>query len=788
MKKNKRLFQVIFTGGIYSTTIPLLIISIFLSFFLFNYFSQDIYRHNLLLSKTIASRIDDLLNDPERTLQKVKIILDSDQITDHKPAEISKLLTDISSSEGYFENIEVLDTEGKVLYTLTDYTYQLGFDRSSESYFKQVVDTKSVYISRVQISNTDAQPTLVIAIPAGNRIIVGFLNFGFINVVSDQLKSFSSVDVDVSVTDSYGFYIISSDPQNVTQHRIDPNFEAIKSKLDAGIQHFDLTYNHKDNLMTTTLIERLNWYVSVAESRGKAYQVLLTMLGFIFGFLILSMIGSIIITLANTRKITKDVSKFIRKTELIANGITISPALLVTDYVEFQKLAEQFEVMIKSIHTRDLQLENLAYHDSLTKLFSRAYLYKNPINFFLINNNDSLGLLYLDIDNFKNVNDTYGHIFGDRLLIQFSKRLQEILSETTILARIGGDEFVILVPDLPTLGRIDSLLNDLISFFKTPLIIDDHPIYITASIGVSLYPKDGSDFNALLRCADSAMYEAKSQGKNLFFFYSNDMKSRIEHRVSIEQNLRTALALDEFFLEYQVQVDAISTKVRGFEALIRWRSSVLGLQNPMEFISIAEETRYIIHIGEWVLRRSCQDVKRINQQLNQNYILAINASPIEIQHPNYVSTLQKIITETGIDPTWIEIEITENVPIETMEQIVKTLIKLREIGIRISMDDFGTGYSSLSYINLIPLDILKIDRQFITNLTEKDATLSLCEMIIRLSHETGLRVVAEGVETQAQLDILRNLNCDYIQGFLISRPIAVEALLKYLIENECNCV
>lgn len=785
MKKHKRLFRDIFIGGIYSTTIPLLLISILLSFFLYNYFSQDIYRHNVLLSKTIASRIDDLLNNPERTLQKIQIILDSTQIVNQNQEEIDLILTDISKSDGYFKNIEVLNNKGKVVYTLSKFAFQLGFDRSSETYFKQVLSNKTTYISRVQLSSSDAQPTLVIAIPAGDKIIVGFLDFAFINVISEELTGFQSVDVDVSVTDGYGFYIISSNPENVTQHRLEPIFKEIIANFESGVQSFSSSYNQTASLMTISRIDRLDWYVNVSESREKAYQVLLIMLGFLFGFLALSMFGSLIITFVNSRKITKDVTQFIKKTELIANG-TITPSLIPTDYVEFQKLAEHFKVMVENIQIRDFELENLAYHDALTQLYNRAYLYKSPIPSFLTENNSYLGLLYLDIDNFKNVNDTYGHIFGDQLLIKFSKGLQAFVGEQTILARIGGDEFVILVPDHPTLIQVDSMLRNLMLFFQTPLVIGDHPIYISASIGVSLYPNDGSDFDALLRCADSAMYEVKSKGKNLFLYYNGDMKSKISQRLSIEQNLRTALDHNEFFLEYQIQVDAKTREIRGFEALIRWNSAVLGLQNPIDFIPIAEENRFIVHIGEWVIRQACLDIKKINQKLNQTYILAINASPIELQNPNYVSTIQKIIAETGINPAWLEIEITENIAIETMERLVKTLNELREIGLRISMDDFGTGYSSLSYINLIPLDILKIDRQFITNITEEDSKRSLSDMIIRLSHQVGLKVVAEGVETQEQLDILINLNCDYIQGYLISRPIFFEALMKILKEQGHN--
>lgn len=435
---------------------------------------------------------------------------------------------------------------------------------------------------------------------------------------------------------------------------------------------------------------------------------------------------------------------------------------------------------ISDISERKLSEEKIkfmAFYDTLTKLPNRTlFMDKLKNELELIESKKSEGaVFFIDLDNFKNINDTMGHDYGDKLLIYIAKKFTNILKEKDTVSRLGGDEFILLKPDFKE-HEVEHYSNRLLEMFNEPFEIEDKLIYITASIGVALYPRDGSDITTVFKNADAAMYRAKELGKNRFAIYNPEIYLKLERKINIERILRSAIENNELSIQYQPKYDVKSEKISGFESLIRLNSKELGFISPPEFISIAEETGYITNLTTWIIEGACkQSVKWIKAGYKFNNI-AINISSIDLQNREFVQDIKRIIKDTGINPEMIELEITESVLMNSFEVSIEALKKLMEIGIKIALDDFGTGYSSLSYLRKIPINTLKIDKSFIDNITSNTKEEAIITNIIEMAHSMDLEVVAEGVETKDQYSILKNRNCDYIQGYYLSKPLKPEEI------------
>ncbi|OEH86291.1 hypothetical protein BHU72_13780 [Desulfuribacillus stibiiarsenatis] len=439
-------------------------------------------------------------------------------------------------------------------------------------------------------------------------------------------------------------------------------------------------------------------------------------------------------------------------------------------------------VAVKEDVTKKKELEAnnyyLAYHDPLTGLANRVkfteYLHK-----MIISQEDAqpFAVLFIDIDRFKNINDSIGHEFGDLLLQIVADRLAEELLPMSDVFRIGGDEFTVIVKNLDDVERIAQAILLLLT---QPFIIIDKQLFITASIGISIYPKDGFEMNMLLRNADTAMYKAKEKGRNQYQYYTIEMNERAEEMLSLEVELRQAIDREELRLHFQPQIDMQTGKVIGAEALIRWQHHDRGMISPGEFIPLAEETNLIIPIGEWVIRTTCQTIRHWQEEGLQQVPVAVNISARQFMQNNFVELIERIIKEENIQPHLLDVEITESVAMEDINLVVDVLHKLNKIGVSISIDDFGTGYSSLNNFRQFPIDKLKIDQSFIRRITQDSKDLAIVTTIINLAHSLGLKVVAEGVETSEQRDSLKNYQCDMYQGFLFSRPIPIHEFNQLL--------
>jgi diguanylate cyclase (GGDEF)-like protein/PAS domain S-box-containing protein len=434
---------------------------------------------------------------------------------------------------------------------------------------------------------------------------------------------------------------------------------------------------------------------------------------------------------------------------------------------------------ITSRKTAEERIQRLAYSDSLTGLPNRAAFLEclQHALSFAHREDRKVGLLFLDLDNFKDVNDTQGHDFGDRLLKEVAERLASDMRESDTLARLGGDEFVLALSSLTDQESAAIAAQRLLTLFSRPFIMECRQIYSSASIGIAIYPDDGIDAETLFKCADTAMYHAKTEGKSNYRFFSTEMNQRIMRRVSLESSLRQGMENQEFFLHYQPQWDLKGNRMLGVEALLRWQSAEFGSMMPTEFIPLAENSGQIIGLGEWAMRAACIQAREWAMAGYGDLKMAVNISGLQFRQPDFLEMIGKIIEETGIEPEALELEFTESVVMERAEKNIDTLRSLKKLGVRLSIDDFGTGYSSLSYLKHFPIDRIKIDRSFVADLDRNSDGEAIVEAIISLAHSLNLKVVAEGVETVNQLRFLEARNCDEVQGFHLAIPMLPENLV-----------
>ncbi|WP_407267965.1 EAL domain-containing protein [Radiobacillus sp. PE A8.2] len=419
----------------------------------------------------------------------------------------------------------------------------------------------------------------------------------------------------------------------------------------------------------------------------------------------------------------------------------------------------------------EAQVEHLAYYDQLTKLPNRIYLYEklHEVLKDAKKHNREFVVMFFDLDQFKQINDSLGHTVGDQLLLEVAKRIKTSIREIDLFARMGGDEFVLILPRIRQKEDVAVVAERIIDAFKEPINLEDRELYITTSIGISVYPDDGEDEESLIKHADSAMYEAKGKGRNAYKFYSSSMSEQAEQRLLLEMNLNKALERKEFILFYQPIMDLNSNKMRGGEALIRWNHPELGLLSPIKFIALAEETGLIIPIGYWVIQSVCEQIKLWEQQYDMHdFRVAINISVVQFEDERFIENVKAILEETNIQPHLLDFEITESV-MQNVETSIAVLGELQKLGIQVSLDDFGTGYSSLSVLKHLPINNIKIDKSFIDDLhAENEETI--VQNIIDMSRNMNFKVVAEGIEREGQLHFLKNKLCDYGQGYLFNRP------------------
>ena len=463
--------------------------------------------------------------------------------------------------------------------------------------------------------------------------------------------------------------------------------------------------------------------------------------------------------------------------------ISFSSAAFYKDDVTIGVVGAAEDITQRKIH--DERLAHMANFDTLTNLPNRNLLIDRIAQALPRANRAGqiVALIFLDLDGFKFTNDTYGHTLGDDLIKLVAQKLARSLRVDDTVARIGGDEFVIMLCDVYTATDVEQITQQMLNAFSVPFNVDGRTLHITASAGVSLYPKDGQNYETLLKYADIAMYSAKEAGRNCLRFFTAEMASHTEQRVELEAAMHSALANDEFELQYQPQIDLKTGEICSAEALMRWQHVSLGVMSPVRFIPLAEATGLILPIGEWVLRTACRELKVWHQQGHQNLSIAVNISPRQFQQQDVVKLVREALQQTGIPPACLHLELTESVILQNSDVVIETLRELKALGVILAMDDFGTGYSGLGYLKRFPIDIIKIDQSFILDMIANPDAASIIRAILAMAQSLNLKTVAEGVETREQMDFLIANGCDVIQGFYLSSSLPAGEFRALLAEG-----
>jgi diguanylate cyclase (GGDEF)-like protein/PAS domain S-box-containing protein len=441
----------------------------------------------------------------------------------------------------------------------------------------------------------------------------------------------------------------------------------------------------------------------------------------------------------------------------------------------------------------------LAYYDALTGLPNRQLFLEhvNQALFTAQRDGSKVALLYLDLDRFKRINDTLGHSAGDKLLQEIAICLADSIRSSDIVAkaclpckagvslsRLGGDEFTILLTGLAEEDHAARVAQRILELLSLPINIAGQEVYVSGSMGITLYPSDGEDVDMLMRNADVAMYHAKESGRNSFQFFSDHMNHRAMEKLGIETDLKRALERNELLLYYQPQIDLTTGRLAGLEALVRWQHPASGMMKPDMFIPIAEETGLIVDIGQWVLHEACRQTMQWRQAGFAPPRIGVNISSLQFKKQSLASLVRQVLQTTGLEARFLELELTESAIMQNVNDVNDTLNELKEIGVNLAVDDFGTGYSSMSYLKRFPLDTLKIDRSFVMDITTDPNDAAIIMAIIALAKSLGLRTIAEGVETKEQLQFLQEQACDEMQGFFISRPVSAHAAERFFVANE----
>ena len=451
-----------------------------------------------------------------------------------------------------------------------------------------------------------------------------------------------------------------------------------------------------------------------------------------------------------------------------------------------QELNSTIELLHDEVAERKLaeeKVKHLALHDPLTGLPNRNLL-EDRLNEALHHadrTKEQVVLLFIDLDRFKNINDSLGHQYGDTLLKEVATRLTETVRETDTVARFGGDEFVLVLTHISSDYEIESIVNNLQKAFEEIIRIGTHEVHITLSTGISVYPQDGNDFASLMKNADAAMYHSKSHGRNRYQFFNRGIDQHINQRIELESELYQAIERNQLHVYYQPKVSINKNEIRGVEALLRWIHPDKGFISPAEFIPVAEETGYINKLGHWVLQQAVTQAEQWRQQGLNNLVVSVNLSAVQLSQSDIVEQIAQVLEEVGLPAELLELELTESAVMNNVEKTIDTLNQIHTLGVQLSIDDFGTGYSSLSYLKRFPLDTLKIDRSFVNDITTDPDDATICKTIVAMAHSLNLKVIAEGVETEQQLAELKSYGCGQYQGFLFAKALPVDEISSLLL-------
>ncbi len=765
MKRIKKLRDYILINNMLSIIIPLILVGFLVTPLIYNYLIKDMQEKNTMIAATIAQRMSDFIDESYLVLDQLNHLLADGTLKED--ATIQAYLNGMLENSKSIEGFEVIDANGIVKYNAPQNINILGANRTGQPFFSVTRDSGSTFVSTSFISQQTGQPTITIAIPATEGVLVAYLNLEEISIVSlNHIKTFGDT-VTVAITDDNGVFISSPNIKKVYQREIEANFKDIHP--DSGEQLHTLTDDGQAAMVSHADVANANWHVFVYESYDSIYAALQSFIGMMLLFTLLLAILSRFVARLVFKDINQSFKELNRQTKEIAAG---DYRQLGEDnrFDEFNTLTENFNGMVTSIEERDKTLKTLAFYDPQTQLPNAAYL-SERLSQYLLDSQKRIAVICYDIENFKRINDTYGPSFGDQILKIMGEKIEQMKLSRGVIARITGSNFIRVLTDF---DNPDEVLTEIKAFrrvFNQGITVNENNIYIHFHVGIALYPDDAKTVEELIQYAHVASDIAKQQGKSQYAFFESSMKNNLLRNMTLENSLRLAIENKEFSLHYQPQIDVRTQAVRGFEALIRWEHPQLGKISPLDFIHIAESTGLIVPIGAWVMETACHKMVDLNKKTGSKLIISVNISPVQLSHEQFPAMVEDILKSSGLASELLELEITENLFIHSFEEAIEIIKRLKAIGIKMSLDDFGTGYSSLAYLKNLPVDTLKIDQAFTRDLLVNKNNESLMESIIMMAHILEMDVIVEGVEELEQFDCLKTYHCDHVQGYYFSKPI-----------------
>jgi diguanylate cyclase (GGDEF)-like protein len=609
--------------------------------------------------------------------------------------------------------------------------------------------------------------------------------------------------------DKDGKVIYHPDPSYVGTNIRSEKLSSLVTNYNKGLMpissSFEYYFDHTNQLYGYTILPDLNWVLMLKQDTSEIKSVttiMLTLLVLICTILMIIVIifanilakrySAPIISLRDAMRKASDGNLTVQSNiksnnELgeLSKNFNKMLHIIKTNYEDLESMHEELLSNEEQLRSNYDHIEFLAYHDTLTNLPNKlAFL--DYINAVLSSpqSNKRHSVYFVDLDNFKTVNDTLGHEYGDALLVKTAQLLSALIGGNGMLARAGGDEFLIFREDIGTADNAVEFASQIIETFKNPLDLDGEIVYVSMSIGISIYPENGISSKVLIKNSDIAMYKSKDTGKNKFTLFDSTMEEELNRNTLVLEVLRNAIENNDIYIQYQPLMELDSNNIIGYEALMRIRNERLGPISPKEFIPLAEESGLITELSTWLIREACYFNKQLLELGSRPRPVSVNISSVQINRPGFVCILSDILEETGLPPEYLELEITESTLVSSIMDATMLLNNLQELGVKVSLDDFGTGYSSLNYLTQMPIDTLKIDKSFIDNICINEKDVQIAETIIQLAHSLSIKVVAEGVETEEQLSLLKARHCDIVQGYIFSRPLYPAELLEALKEDD----
>ncbi|MBJ6723348.1 bifunctional diguanylate cyclase/phosphodiesterase [Geomesophilobacter sediminis] len=710
----------------------------------------------------------------------------------------SKILNLILEKSPSSLNVGVADRYGNIIATGLKQPLPIAYTIGDRKYFRDAVRTKRFSAGEYSVSRSIQKTvTLHFALPVLDRrgdvdlvLYAAYNMASFRNIFTTQDLPFGSI---LNLTDHNGKVLFrfsklaledlngQIDKSELRRHMIGVNEEGVLSGvgMDGTRRHFAYKRLRLSPADPPYLYIRVSIPEAVATANTRrAMEISLAV------FLIATGLTLYLSRIIGGRYLAAPLQQLVEATERVEEGDLSARSGLPYTGDEIGRLARSFDDMtlslderIREISRNEAEKHRLAYYDPLTTLPNRRLL-RERLDLALVRcrrQRTSFALLYIDVDNFKNINDSLGHSAGDSVLKVIATRYAAIIREDDVVCRMGGDEFAIVLHDINHPIDVTLIVERLLAATAAPLVLDGRELLVTASIGIALYPKDAEDTGTLERDADIALYNAKDEGKNTFRMFSEELNRSSHERIQLVHALQHAMEKNELSLHYQPKISNGDGRIIGVEALLRWNSEELGAVTPDRFIPLAEESRLIMPIGEWVLRTACRQQVAWREQ-GLDLCLAVNISAVQLKSPHLIETVQAIIEETGIVPEQLELELTESSLVDKPEEVTRILERLRGLKCNIAIDDFGVGYSSLSYLKNFPVTVLKIDRSFVKDLSHNSSDRAIAQSVVDLANNLNMVTVAEGVEHPDQQRILEEIGCSYVQGYLHCRPVPPEQI------------